>query len=259
MQSEIFEPVSIGGGRWSAAGLDRFADDKGHLFGGYVLGLLLTALMREPSRTGTPISMTCTFMARVENGPMTLTAKCLRAGSALAFWQMEVLQGEGDSVCAQAMVTLAERPESARFGWLEMPEAPRPESLPRSTQGPRMVISFDRRLVRGFPPSVGDSTSTIWVREDDGQDVDHARLAMFADLFAPRVYYGLPGMRPSTTVTLSMYFHANTDEIAAVGADFVLQHATGRSGSAGIFDMTGSLWRRDGLLLATTEQLCWFR
>jgi acyl-CoA thioesterase len=97
------------------------------------------------------------------------------------------------------------------------------------------------------------------VREDDGEPVDHARLSMFADLFPPRVYYGLPGMRPTATVTLSIYFHATAEEIAAIGPDFVLQHATGRSGSAGIADLTGSLWRRDGLLLATTEQLCWFR
>lgn len=258
-RAPLFEPISVAGGRWSASGRDRFAEEKGHQFGGYVLGLVISALMQEPSRKGTPIAVTCAFLSRVANRPLTIHTRCLRAQSALSFWQAEVRQGDDDALCTQAVVTLAERGETPRFGWTEMPDAPAPESLPRATQGPPMVTSFDRRLVRGLPPSPGDSTSTAWVREDDGEPVDHARLAMFADLFPPRVYYALPGMRPSATVSLTMYFHATAQEVDAIGPDFVLQHATGRTGSAGTFDMTASLWRRDGVLLATTEQLCWFR
>jgi acyl-coenzyme A thioesterase PaaI-like protein len=259
VESALFDSSPIAEGRWSALGPERFANDNGSLFGGYVVGSMLSTLMREPSCQGTPIAMTTTFLAPAAPGPMTIATRCLRAARTLAFWQAEVAQGDDEKLCAHSVVTFAERPETARFGWLEMPKAPPPESFPRATQGPRMVASFDRRLVQGTPPSVGDSTSIAWVSEDDGQPVDHARLAMFADLFPPRVYYGVSGLRPSTTVSQSLYFHATRDEIDAVGADFVLQHATGRSGSAGICDLTGSLWRRDGVLLATTEQLCWFR
>jgi acyl-CoA thioesterase len=258
--SPLFDPIAVGEGRWSASGRDRFAQETGSQFGGYVLGLVLTALMREPSRKGAPIALTGSFVARVANAPLAITVRCLRAQSALSFWQAEVRQGDDETLCVQAAVTLAERPETPRFGWGRMPEAPAPESLPRATQGPAMVVSFDRRLVRGFPPSPGaDSTSVMWVREDDGEPVDHARLAMFADLFPPRVFYALPGMRPSSTVSLSIYFHATADELAAIGPDFVLTEGAGRSGSAGTFDLTASIWRRDGLLLATTEQLSWFR
>ena len=44
-----------------------------------------------------------------------------------------------------------------------------------------------------------------------------------------------------------------------VGADFVLQQAHGRRGADGVCDLSASLWRRDGVLLATTEQLVWFK
>jgi acyl-coenzyme A thioesterase PaaI-like protein len=258
MRTALFETIRVAEGRWSASGRDRFAEERGYQFGGYILGLLISALMLEPSRKGSPIAVTCAFVSRVKNAPLSIVARCLRVQDALTFWQMEVLQGDDDAVCAHAVITLAERSETSRFGWIEMPNAAPPESLPAATQGPPMVISFDRRLVRGFPPTAGDSTSIAWVREDDGEPVDHARLAMFADLFPPRVYYAA-GMRPSSTVSLTMYFHATPDEVDAIGPDFVLQHGTGRRGSAGIFDMTASLWRRDGVLLATTEQLCWFR
>jgi hypothetical protein len=255
----LFDLIPIAEGRWFAAGRDRFAQETGSQFGGYVLGLVITALLREPSRKGSPIALTCTFVSRVANGPLEIRIHCLREQSALAFWQAEVRQGADETLCAQVIATLADRPETPRFGWVRMPDATPPESLPRATIGPPFVVSFDRRLVRGFPASPGDSTSIAWVREDDGEPVDPARLAMFADLFTPRLVYSPAGMRPSSTVSLTLYFHATADEIAAIGPDFVLQHGVGRSGAAGIFDMTASLWRRDGLLLATTEQLCWFR
>ena len=45
-----------------------------------------------------------------------------------------------------------------------------------------MVASFDRRLVHGIRAERRRFHVDRWVREDDGQPVDHARLAMFADL-----------------------------------------------------------------------------
>jgi hypothetical protein len=37
-------------------------------------------------------------------------------------------------------------------------------------------------------------------------------------------------MRPSATITVSVYFHATGDELAAVGTDYVLNEATGTRG-----------------------------
>jgi hypothetical protein len=35
-------------------------------------------------------------------------------------------------------------------------------------------------------------------------------------------------------------------------------YGRGRRGSGGVCDLTAEIWRRDGLLLATTEQMWWF-
>lgn len=259
MHSTLFEIFPHSPGVWSASGRDRFAEHKGAQFGGYVIGLLLTGILREAERRGAPIAMTCTFLNRVANAPFTIHTRRLRQGSALEFWQANIVQGDAAGPSVQATVTLAERPATPRFGWTRMPEAPVPESIARNTQGPPMVVSFDQRPVRGFPPFTKDGVSVNWVKEDDGRPVDYARLAMFADMFAPRAFYGTGEIRASSTVTCSIYFHATENEVAAVGADYVLQQGIGRSGSDGVCDLSAALWRRDGLLLATTEQLCWFR
>lgn len=77
--------------------------------------------------------------------------------------------------------------------------------------------------------------------------------------YAPRSFYWAEGPRPSATVTLSVYFHGTPAEIAAVGDGCVLNEAVGTRGATSTSGQFARLWRRDGVLLATTEQLCWFR
>jgi hypothetical protein len=89
--------------------------------------------------------------------------------------------------------------------------------------------------------------------------LDHVQLAYLADQYAPRSFFWGAGMRPSATITLSVYFHATADELAAVGTDYVLNDATGTRGEQSTSGQLARLWSRNGALLATTEQLCWYR
>ena len=56
-----------------------------------------------------------------------------------------------------------------------------------------------------------------------------------------------------------MYFHGTAEEIDAVGDDYLLNEATGTRGERSTSGQQARLWSRDGALLATTEQLCWYR
>jgi hypothetical protein len=56
-----------------------------------------------------------------------------------------------------------------------------------------------------------------------------------------------------------VYFYASADELAAVGDDFVLSEAVGTRAEASIVGSQLRLWSRRGALLATSEQLCWFK
>jgi acyl-CoA thioesterase len=58
---------------------------------------------------------------------------------------------------------------------------------------------------------------------------------------------------------MTVYFHAAAEDIAAVAGDFVLYEAKMRNAYAGFFDEISELWSRSGTLLATMEQIVWFK
>ena len=52
---------------------------------------------------------------------------------------------------------------------------------------------------------------------------------------------------------------ATADELATVGTDFILNEAVGTRGEQSTSGQQARLWSREGALLATTEQLAWYR
>jgi hypothetical protein len=71
--------------------------------------------------------------------------------------------------------------------------------------------------------------------------------------------YALGGRVMTTTLSLTAYLHATAEELAAIGQDFILVECEGRVGGGGASDERSSYWSRDGRLLATSEQLAWYR
>jgi acyl-coenzyme A thioesterase PaaI-like protein len=125
-RNDIFDLAAAGEGRWIAAGNDRFAEHKGALFGGYVFGSAMSAVLQEPGGRGAPIAMTATFVSRVTNAPFEIVTQRLKQGNSLEFWRATVVQQR--EPCVEASVTLAQRTPTAAFQWLDMPIAAPPES-----------------------------------------------------------------------------------------------------------------------------------
>ena len=228
-------------------------------WGGYALGMMMKSLLAEPERKGDPISLTVSFIGALGDAESTVSNRPLRQGASLEFWRSEVSQ-YGGAPAAHGDFIFGRRKPTRRFGWMTMPASPAPdESQP--FEGPvGFLREYEFRGSFPFPKGDGSSVSMAWIRFKDRRPLDYANLAMAADRFPPRhvAVYGW-GAAQNSTISLSAYFHATAEEIAAVGDDFVLCYAEGRNGSDSLFDMTASIWRRDGLLLLTTEQLCWFR
>lgn len=89
--------------------------------------------------------------------------------------------------------------------------------------------------------------------------MDHLLMAYLADQYAPRSFFWGVGVRPSATLTMSVYFLATAEELESVGTDFILNEAVGTRGVQSTSGQQARLWSRDGCLLATTEQLAWYR
>jgi acyl-CoA thioesterase len=102
------------------------------------------------------------------------------------------------------------------------------------------------------------SRSLAWVRSRRGP-FDKALLGMVTDHSAPRAMYALGRSVSTTTLSLTVYLHATAEEIAGIGDDFILVECEGRVGGRGASDERSSYWSRAGKLLATSEQLAWYR
>jgi acyl-coenzyme A thioesterase PaaI-like protein len=252
-----------GPGRWTTVAGPEWRNPGGGLWGGYAIGLCVRVVEAEPEAVGEPLTLTLTYAAALPAGPLDVRTRRLRQGGSVGVWEVELRPAGAEEVGVHAMVTMARRPNTPDFAFARMPAAPDPESLPRPDSPAGMqhfgAQAFERRTAEGFPPRPSaDSRSLAWVRSRRGP-WDKALLGMVTDNSAPRAFYALgPGVH-TTTLSLTVYLHATAEEIAEIGDDYLLIECEGRVGGGGASDERSSYWRRDGKLLATSEQLAWYR
>lgn len=263
MRSVEFPLSSVAPGRWTTLAGPEWRNPGGGLWGGYAIGLAIRAVEAEPESVGEPLSLTLTYAAALPAGALEVRTRRLRQGGSVGVWEVEILPAGSDQVGVHAMVTMARRPKTPGFAFASMPDAPPPEAMP-SPDMPQGALhfgasAFERRTLDVFPPkATGDSRSLAWVRSRRGP-LDKALLGMMTDHSAPRAMYALGRTVMTTTLSLTAYLHATPQELAEVGDDFILVECEGRVGAHGASDERSSYWRRDGKLLATSEQLAWYR
>ena len=253
----------ISAGLWRTLAGPEWSNPGGGLWGGYALALCIRALEAEPSAIGEALSLTTTYAAALPAGELDIRTRLLRQGGSVGVWEVELLQAGSDQVAVHTVVTMARRPVTPRFAFAAMPDAPAPESLPdpENTAHPMHMAgsAFERRTLEGFPPQQSSSSRSLtWVRCRRGR-LDKALMSMITDNSAPRAMYALGPMIMTTTLTLTAYLHATGAELDAIGDDYILVECEGRVGGGGASDERTSVWSRSGQLLATSEQLAWYR
>jgi len=250
-------------GRWSTVAGPEWSNPGGGLWGGYAIGLCVRVLEAEPEAVGEALSLTLTYAAGLPAGELEVRTRRIRQGGSVGVWEVEVRPAGSEQVGVHGIVTMARRPRTPAFAFAVMPEAPDPASLPSpDLPGASQhygAAAFERRTLEGFPPTPGPSSRSLaWVRSRRGP-MDKAVLGMVTDNSAPRAMYALGQTIHTTTLTLTAYLHATADELAEVGDDFILVECEGRVGGGGASDERSSYWSRGGKLLATSEQLAWYR
>ena len=252
--------AAAGPQEWTARADPRRVANTG-MYGGWTAALLLKAVLADALDAGSPVSLSVHFLSPVLAGSaLTLRTRPLGASRALSTWQAELLVEGGSGPAAVATVVLAKRRETLGFTDAVMPEAPPPGTLPQfhppGSFGERSLA----RPVAGFPIfNRADAKSVFWVRETSGRSLDAIQLAYLADNFPPRTWSRRSEPGPYSTITLSVYFHATDAELAALGDDDVLLDVESSRAESSTAAAHARLWSRGGVLLATTEQLGWFR
>ena len=229
------------------------------MFGGWTAGVALGSVVRSATGGATPSAMTINYIGAITpDQEVAIDVHRLGGGRSIEHWRADVRPAALESVLASAMVVLTNRRDTDGHAQFSMPAVPDPETLEEfHAPGPQGQQTMLRRISGDY--ASGDSSSTHWMRDMSGRALDHVLLAYLADQNAPRSFFWGPGPRPSATLTMSVYFHATDDELAAAGSDYLLAETTGTRGHRSTSDQHARIWSRQGALLATTEQLCWYR
>ncbi len=229
------------------------------MFGGWTAALLLKSVLCDPRAAGESAALNVNYIRRIPpKSELTVTCAQLGGSQAVATWRADIFVESREAPSATAHIVLANRRDSEAFTERKPPEAPDPETLPMI----HPPASFGQRVdMRAWTIPFGHdhSHSALWIRERSGHPVDHVLLAYLSDAYPPRILMRSKGPRPSSTLTLSASFYASAEELAAIGQDVILSEAVGTRAAASTIGAQLNMWSRSGALLATSEQLCWFK
>lgn len=147
------------------------------------------------------------------------------------------------------------------------PDVPRPEdtSVPTVKGRVEWLNRYEMRFVEGGIPTAWDgadhgvSRTRLWLRDQPPRPLDFASLAALSDVFFPRVWRRRASLVPLGTVSMTIYFHADTRQLQAAGQGYLLGQAQAQAFRNGYFDQTAQLWNEGGELLVTTHQVVYYR
>ncbi len=250
-----------GEGRWHGTTSDAYWNMVGP-FGGYVAALLLKAAIDDPRRKGEPVALTVNFCAAVAKGAFEIVATPVRTGGSTQHWTI-ALEQEG-TIAATATALFGARPDTFASTTRSRPDATSAQVLERFTGfDVGWTQRYDLRFAEGAPQAEGDSDgpsrSLLWIGQRPPRALDFPALAAICDIFFGRIIHVRRQMVPFGTVSMTAYFHATADDLAAVGDAFVLGYADARIFDRGFHDQSAEIWSAEGRLLATSHQLVYYR
>ncbi|MDP3799054.1 MAG: thioesterase family protein [Polaromonas sp.] len=241
-------------------------------FGGTTAATALQAILLHPSLLGEPIALTVNYASALAEGPFSITATPVRTNRSTQHWTVELLQADAsgaEGVVMTATAVTAARRETWSANDTPMPAVGFSDALPRLRFGTvEWTNRYDMRPVRGMIPQVWDgagqggeegSLTQLWVRDEPPRPLDFPALTAMADAFHPRVWLRRATRVPAGTVSITVYFHADSRQLAQGGGGHLLGQARGQHFRNGFFDQVVQVWNQAGALLATSSQMVYYK
>lgn len=254
-----------GADRYAGATHPAYANMVGP-FGGTTAAVMLQAALVHPQRLGEPIVQTVNYAAPIQDGAFEVEARALRTNRSTQHWSFVLTQG-GEVAASGSAVFALRRPTWAACEAAAPAGMPPAEALPRFDPAgrPPWVRAYDMRFRPGPQPmhfdgqDLPDSLTEGWVRDDPPRPLDFAALTAICDSFFPRVMIRRRHPVPIGTVSMSTCFHADAAALASQGTRHVLGVARAMNIAGGYFDQRAEVWGSDGALLATSQQMVYFK
>ncbi len=234
-------------------------------FGGITAAALLNAVLTHPEVEGSPVSLTVNFLAAINAPIITIVPRLIRSNRSNQHWIVEA-QADGKAVLTATMV-LAQRRDTMQLMEKQFPmvaPADQLSSIPIENMN-AWVQQYEMKFLKGslFEPVAEDaepsSESMHWIRDREPRTLDFLSLTAMTDSFFPRLYVLKRDFFPAGTVSFTVYFHVNVDQLSNQSNPWVLAHARASNFNGSYFDQTGELWSADGQLLTTTSQMVYYK
>jgi len=260
--------VPQGDGLYTGATSPAYANMVGP-FGGITAATVLNAVLLHPALLGEPLSLTVNFCSALADGPFAVSAQPVRTNRSTQHWVVTLTQvgasGDAETVVTASAVTAARR-ETWSADDEPMPGVPGPaEVLPYTVPSPvEWLRRYEMRPIEGPIPHTwdgrtSDSQSRLWMRDAAPRPLDLCGLAALADVFFPRIWLRRAMRVPAGTVSMTVYFHAGSAQLAEVGHGWVLGQARAQAFRNGFFDQTALLWSEAGHLLCSSHQVVYYK
>lgn len=239
-------------------------------YGGVTAAALVQAMQQHPQCLGDPVSLTVNYAAAVGAGAFVIDANPVRTNRSTQHWMLTVKQA--DEQGQLQVVTTATAVTALRRQTWSTSDAPMPR-VPPSAEAMRVpplvdavewLNRYEMRFVDGILPMTEDgaehdSRSLLWVRDNPPRPLDFVALAAVSDVFFPRIWLRRAKHVPAGTVSITVYFHAGREELAAAGDGLLLAQARGQEFRNGFFDQSAQLWSESGVMLATSHQIVYYK
>ena len=262
---ELSAPLDAqGGGTFTGHTHPAYANMVGP-FGGITAAQTLNAVMQHPARLGEPVSFTLNFCAALADGAFTAHATPVRTNRSTQHWAIRIEQA-GETVVSATALTAVRR-ETWGMNEQAMPTVPPPADVP-APQGKARVAwidNYDARFISGGMPAVwdgadnGNSKTQLWMRDNPARPLDFLSLTALCDFFFPRIWQRKATFVPIGTVSMTVYFHVTSAQLAHIGSNYILGQAQGQVFNQGFFDHSAQLWSETGTLLATSHQVVYYK
>ena len=259
--------VTAGDSQWSGHTSDDYWAFIGP-FGGATAATMLRAIIEHPQRDGDPLALTVNYCAPIASGPFDLDVRLIKANRSTQHWSVELTQQGGEAAAFATAVFAVRRPSWSHQS-AQRPAAPPFEQTrpyPKSALTMSWVHQYDFRFVEGQPTFDGTPQTTLaspfsklWIGDIAPRRLDALSLVSMSDAFFARIFHVRNELVPFGTVSLTTYFHVDADDLIAENAYQVLAVADANAFHKSYADQTGELWSASGKLLATTQQIAYFK
>ncbi len=238
-------------------------------YGGVTAAQVLASVMQHPQLLGTPVALTVNYAAALAYGDFTVRTRPVRTNRSTQHWLVLISQidasGQSQEVISGTVMTAARRTTYSSMERAIPDVTDATHWVTRNVKNPMEWLNrYDQRVVDGdfhsaWDGSEHDSQSTLWMRDEPARPLDFVGLTGLADVFYPRIWRRRALRVPAGTVSMTVYYHADAEKLAQTGTRHLLGRARMQAAFNGYCDQTAVLWSPDGEVLATTQQLLYFK